>query len=288
MDKLNDLLDTDNSATLIGLEILAGIIICLVIYVISLIIESISGKIKNDSNDSPVIFSGIVDAKKSHVITQDPKIDGSITLKRSMNESGIEYTYSMWLFFNGETWDANTNFGRWKHIMHKGPKIETIGGATDPSVTPEQISPIMSPGLWLSPVDNTIRLYVNTFETNTEYVELSNLPVQKWINFVYTQRNFTTNIYINGRLKKSYTLKTLPRQNYYNLYITNHGGFSGYISKMVYYNYVLNDSKIYDMAKKGPVLERDKTDISQEDQEIKSNLPYLSNRWWVDDLTIEN
>tara|TARA_Y100000389_G_scaffold205033_1_gene262220 strand:- start:10596 stop:11327 length:732 start_codon:yes stop_codon:yes gene_type:complete len=238
-------------------------------------------KVRNGANDTPVILSGLVDAQHAHEVKQDPNNDNSKTLLRSINENGIEYSYSTWLYINGETW-ANSSNGKWKHVMHKGPHINSILDGDEPDV----ISPIQAPGLWIHPTSNVLRLYVNTYDTNTEYVEISNLPVRKWINLVYTQTNFTSNVYINGRLKSSHELKTLPRQNYYNLYITQDGGFNGYMSTTQYFNYTISSAKINDLAMKGPSLEKHKEKNRFTDQiDLKHNVPYLSNRWWVSDHT---
>ena len=283
MDRINSLLESDDKTKKIAVEILAGIVICAIIYIIILIIKAIIDKSTNASNDAPVIFSGLVNAKKVRVAVQNPNEDESVTLHRSINEQGIEYTYSVWLFFDGESWSSENN--NWKHIFHKGPKIDGFQ-SNNPDISPLEICPIQCPGLWLSPIDNTLRLYVNTYETNKEYIEITNLPVKKWIHFVLTQQNFTTNIFINGRLKRTFSLQSLPRQNYYDLYITDKGGFTGYLSKMQYFNYVLSPTSIYDLAKKGPNLTQDSSELDNEENAyLKSNLPYLSNRWWVDDLT---
>ena len=56
---------------------------------------------------------------------------------------------------------------------------------------------------------------------------------------------------------------------------------------MQYFNYVIPPGTIYDIAK-GPNLFKQKdnqTTTKSDEQYQSSNLPYLSNRWWVDDLT---
>lgn len=265
----------------VAMEIFLGILICFVIYVFVYIVQLLIYKVKSNKNDSPVILSGLVDAQHAHEVKQDPNDSASKTLFRSVNENGIEYTYSMWLFINGTTWEKNTT--RWKHVMHKGPRIDQMYDSGD---EPHKLVEIQSPGLWIHPNSNTLRLYVNTYDSNQEYVEISNLPVKKWIHFTYTQSNFTSNVYINGHLKTTHTLATLPRQNYYNLWLTQDGGFNGYLSTTQYFNYVLSPGMINDMSNKGPTLAKHKEENESDDSEdLSGNLPYLSNRWWVHDST---
>lgn len=284
MDQVKALIENNDNA--VAIEIGIGIILCCIIWLVVFMIKVIINKGNTNKEDSPILLSGLVSAKISKEFKQDPNIENSKTLKRSINENGIEYTYSFWMYISGDTWHPN-NGSSWKHVLHKGPKINKSFGTSD---EPDVISPIQSPGIWLDPTDNVMRLYVNTFETNTEYVEISNLPVQKWIHLVYTQSNFTSNVYINGRLKTSHNLKTLPRQNYYNLHLTNNDGFNGYLTTMQYFNYVLSPSTIYDLTKKGPTLEKNTVNLSYEPSSdsphLQTHTQYLSNRWWVDDVTM--
>ncbi len=281
MDRITNFLKSDSDDNSVAVEILSGIVICFVIYIVWVLIEMFLKKISSSNNDAPVIFSGIIDGEKPRIVIQDPNHEESITLNRSLNENGIEYSYSLWLWIDGDSWNSNN---KWKHVFHKGPKLKNIPN----DGLPHHSNEIMCPGLWLSPVDNTLRLYVNTFNSIREYVDISNLPIKKWIHLTYTQSNFSSNIYINGRLKSTHTLQSLPRQNYYDLYVTQKGGFKGYLSKMQYFNYVIPPGTIYDIAKKGPNLFKQKdnqTTTKSDEQYQSSNLPYLSNRWWVDDLT---
>jgi hypothetical protein len=132
-----------------------------------------------------------------------------------------------------------------------------------------------------------MRLYINSYDKANEHVEISNLPVRKWIHFVYTQSNFVSNIYINGRLKTTHTLLTLPRQNYYNLHMTQNGGFNGYVSSFQYFNNVISPSEIYDLTKTGPALEDNSVSggtPAETSVHKEASLPYLANRWWTEDV----
>ena len=283
MDRIANIINSsDNKVTT---EIFVGIAICVAIYLVLYIIRMAMNKVSSSAEDSPILLDGLVNAKYSRNVKQNPNEQYAKTLKRSMNENGIEYSYSLWLYIDGETWHSlpATDSTVWKHIFHKGPKIETFG-----SSDPKDLSPIQCPGLWLHPSNNVMRLYVNSYNDTNEYVEISNLPVKKWIHFVYTQSNFVSNIYINGRLKSTHTLLTLPRQNYYDLYMTENGGFHGYLSSFQYFNYVLAPSQIYDLAKAGPSLKENSQGHQQTETltHMVNNQPYLSNRWWVEDITM--
>ena len=283
MDRIANIINSSDNK--VATEIFVGITICLAIYLVLYIIRMAMNKVSSSAEDSPVLLDGLVNAKYSRNVKQNPNEQYAKTLKRSMNENGIEYSYSLWLYIDGETWHSvpASDSPVWKHIFHKGPKIEAFGNAD-----PKMVSPIQCPGLWLHPSNNVMRLYVNSYSDTNEYVEISNLPVKKWIHFVYTQSNFVSNIYVNGRLKSTHTLLTLPRQNYYDLYMTENGGFHGYLSSFQYFNYVLSPSQIYDLAKAGPSLKENTQGYQQTESgtHMVNNQPYLSNRWWVEDITM--
>ena len=284
MDKVDieDVKEVYESHT-VAIEILAGIVICLVIYGLVMLLQKLYRKVNSTSNDTPVLLHGLVDGTNGRVIRQDPNDSGSVTLYRSINESGIAYTYSLWMYIDGKTWSSFDN--RWKHVFHKGPRLAQISSRAN---EPHRLCPIQCPGLWIHPSKNTLRLYVNTFATNKEYLEIDNLPVKKWINLVYTQSDFVANVFINGRLKLSRVLKTLPRQNYYNVHISQEGGFDGYLSSMQYFNYVLYPSSIHGIVSKGPVMKQNNKDQenSSDKGQMVTDLPYLSSRWWANDLTM--
>lgn len=265
----------------IAAEIILGIVICLIIYIIVISISSMRSKMSYKTEDTPVILSGLTDASYSREIKQDPNNKNSKTLLRSRNEKGIEYSYSMWFYIDAKTWDVHSS-NSWRHVFHKGPKITDFPN----DLEPHDILEIQSPGLWLHPSNNLLRLYVNTYSDTNEYVEISNLPIKKWVHLVYTQSNFTSKIYINGRLKTVHELLTLPRQNYYNLYLSQNDGFAGHLTTMQYFNYDLTYSQIIDITKTGPNLKVQTDNTTDENSNLSSNLPYLSNKWWIDDITL--
>ena len=283
ISNMSDSLTNSENSQLI--QVVFAVIIFLVLFFVYKVISNVIYKRTTKQNDTPVILNGLVDASYGKEIKQDPNNKNSKTLLRSQNENGIEYTYSVWMYIDNKTWDVNSS--KWKHVLHKGPNIVDFKNNV-PNLPPEDIVEIQCPGIWIHPKENTLRLYVNTYSEIAEYVKITNLPVKKWIHLVYSQSNFTAKIYINGRIKTVHELATLPRQNYYNLYLTQNDGFSGYLSTMQYFNYEVPYSKIIDITKAGPSLTEatNDTSISAEHANLSSNLPYLSNKWWINDLTL--
>jgi hypothetical protein len=275
---------TDEIAT----EIYIGIFLCIVIWIVVYIVKTTYAKIQNSSSDTPMVIYGLKPANNPRSIPQNPNEIGSKTLKRSQNEvGGIEYTYVIWMYIDGNTW--KTDKTTWKHVFHKGPSsLKNINKTSLPS----KRCPIQASGLWIHPSENVLRLYVNTFESNEEFVDIENIPVKKWFCLVYSQTNFNSDIFINGRLKKRMQLRSLPRQNYAKLLVNQDDGFEGFISDLRYYNRAIKPTEIFDLALRGPNLYVSKDPMLGNNQNNSANpyvdvsLPYLSDRWWEDDKTL--
>ena len=65
--------------------------------------------------------------------------------------------------------DWSYKYGQWKHIMHKGN---------------DSSWPLRSPGIWLHPKKNSMRVYMNTFKNIGEFVDIDDLPMGKWFDVV--------------------------------------------------------------------------------------------------------
>jgi hypothetical protein len=201
------------------------------------------------------ILDGTKSAKKGKVISQDPSKIDSITLGRSDNEvGGLEFSYSFWLYID----DWAYKYGEWKHVMHKGN---------------DSSWPNRAPGIWLHPKENAMRVYMNTFKKIGEYVDVENIPLNKWIYIVVAVRQKDLDIYINGNLAKRKNLDSLPKQNYGDLYLNSFRGFSGYLSNIMYYDYYLSFSEMDSILNKGP--------STKPVEDTLETPPYFSPNWWA-------
>ena len=93
---------------IIGFAILFRLMVALISWLFSP-----SGKV--------ILVDGYINGSDSTIISQNPDIKKSITVVRSINEkTGIEFTWSVWLFFNGFTNDT-----KYHHVFNKGNKEES-------------------------------------------------------------------------------------------------------------------------------------------------------------------
>jgi len=220
---------------------------------------------------SPLLIPHTKNAKHTVIVSQDPDSINYIPIKRSDNEEGIEFAYSFWSLIL----DYDYKNGEWKHMFHKGNSSSY---------------PNRAPGVWLHPNENKMRIYMNTFDNILEYIDIDDIPVKKWFSTTIMLQNASTHsdktkdvkvsdgpshimdVYINGNLKKSKLLTSIPRQNNGDLWVNLFGGFSGYISRLQYYSYAPDYTEVEAYLKQGP--------SEMTAQDTGEMPPYLDDKWW--------
>ena len=203
----------------------------------------------------PYLIEGTKSGKSSLVISQNPADDGSVPLYRSTDREGAEFTYSFWMLIESMEY----NYGKWKHVFHKGNKTSF---------------PNRAPGVWILPQSNDLRIYMNTYNDPLEYTDIENVPVNKWFHVSIVLNHKFLDIYFNGKIKSRKELTHLPRQNFGEFWSGLYGGFEGYLSKVRYFNKALDYKQIEDIVRQGPSKDAcgDTGDYP----------PYLDDDWWFD------
>jgi hypothetical protein len=210
---------------------------------------------RNNTKYAPYLIEGSKSGKSSLVISTNPNEEGSVPLYRSDNQDGAEFTYSFWMVVDSMEY----NYGKWKHVFHRGNKTSF---------------PNRSPGVWIHPETNTLRVYMNTYEDPLNYVDIENIPVKKWFHVAVVLNHKYLDIYFNGKLRHRKELKSAPRQNFGPFWAGLFGGFEGYLSKVKYFNKALEYDEIEKIVKAGPSKDAcgDTGDYP----------PYLDDSWWFD------
>ena len=164
--------------------------------------------------------------------------------------------------------------------------------------------PLMQPGIFCWGDSNKLRVYMNCYDTWDNYVEIENIPVDKWFHFTVSCKGNTMYIYINGNLKKKmpFSNNTPPYQNFGNVYLFNsrtislsksitlslerdpeflslqgssnvnfNGSAKGQVSRVYYFGYALTYTEIQTLINMGPAPV-----IVSNDLDAK-----LSDTWWV-------
>ena len=213
-----------------------------------------------------VLVNGLVNGNIQSIISQDPNNNGSVPILRSVNEhDGIEFTWSTWIFLN--TIDSSPGY---KHVFNKGNVAVNQSGI---------VTPNNAPGLYITPGYRGLYVVMNTFESpSDDYIEIDDLPIQKWINVIIRVQNKNLDVYINGRLAKRRVLNNVVKQNYDNVNVSINGGFNGYLSQLTYYNRAIGVAQIQDIVYNGP-------NLKSANDALNMNKPrYLAERWYFDQL----
>ena len=97
----------------------------------------------------------------------------------------------------------------------------------------------------------------NTTDTDNklEKIEVSGVPMNKWVNIIIRVKNRRVDVYINGTIKRSVELDDVPKQNYGEIFIAQNTSPSlqgSKLSNLRYHDYALNVYDIQKLVQSGP------------------------------------
>lgn len=239
-------------------------------------------------SQSPYLIKGVIPGSNAKEVVQDPRKKDTTVFLSENERTGLELTYSVWLYLDGVTGDDQL-----KHIFSKGAIDtstdfgKTIAGKITAASTSNKT--YNAPGLYTfrnGEGGNNLRVYMDSFITPTttsdlsgqvQSVDISGVPINKWFNTTIRVENRVLDVYVNGVLTKRKDLETIPRQNFYNVFVCQNGGFNGYLSDLRYFNKSLNVFEINSIVNSGPNL---KSSSDSNYNTVPDNLHYLSNNWY--------
>tara|TARA_B100000963_G_scaffold361988_1_gene401694 strand:+ start:20603 stop:21502 length:900 start_codon:yes stop_codon:yes gene_type:complete len=264
VDGTKDFLNSNSLVAKVVFLLLVLIIFIMAIRVMLVVLHKLFGPKPN-----PILIKGIVNGKKAVTVSQDPKIKGSKPIMRSNNQDGgIEFSYAVWLLIEDDNFHSYRP-GVKKHIFHKGSEgINT----TDPGYM-GMAYPNNSPGLYLDSKENKLIVLMNTYDKVSEKIMVPDIPIHKWISVILRLENRNLDVYVNGTIVARHELKSVPKQNYGNVYANQGGGFSGLMSNLRYFNRALTITEIQQIVSAGPNMSSNST--------LSIFPPYLSMRWFL-------
>lgn len=264
-------------------QIIVGLLIVILLYIIFVGGETIYNYINRiNINRTELLPYSYNTEDKTYMIIQNPNDPNSNPVNLSDNErSGPEFTYSFFLNVHSATFRQEYGL---LHIFHKG--------------NPGQY-PLLGPGVYMRSDTNCLRVYMNSYKTWNNYVEVENFPVGKWVHIAVICKATAVSIFINGNLKKRMSFDGYqPYQNYGNICAFSQrivkvpstvpsldngqgepgfqvfGVMKGELSRLNYFNYALSYSEIMQMMDQGP-----SSTFAGATDEPKP--PYLADTWWT-------
>lgn len=183
-------------------------------------------------------------------------IDASSLATNGTGVPSSNFAYSIWFYIN----DWNYRYGEPKVIFGRmGAKssseqssIKGISGL-DPC-----------PAVVLGAVENNISVSLGCYpgaeqepttaggNTIVHTCELSNVPIQKWVNLVVSVYGRSLDLYIDGKLARTCLLPGVASiNNNANVHVTPSGGFDGWTSKLQYYPTSINPQEVWNIYTQG-------------------------------------
>jgi len=235
------------------------------------------------SNDRTLRFITLLDymANSSDgvvIIPQDPSNPNAIQIGVSVNErTGVEFAYAFFLNVKESTFTGNDEL---RHVFHKGYR------------TPW---PLVGPGVFISGIDNTMKIVMNTNTEVFKSVDVHNIPVNKWFHVVLNSYKSGMDVYINGNIAHRISFKNgVIYQNFQDLILFSPnrssisntvtpavgdsnlnfaGSFDGQLSSLKYARYALSVKEIKALMAEGPSSNVKKSSMN-------TDTSYLSDTWW--------
>ena len=226
-------------------------------------------------SDSPFIIKGIISGQTGNTFSQDPTVgDKTKIIKLSNNQrTGIEFTWSVWLFIN----DLG-NTSKHQFVFNKGDL------KFDPTTNITTVN--NGPGLYIVPNTKgvcTLKVIMNTASTDDSKssINIDSIPVRKWVNVIIRLENTMLDVYINGTISGRLNLPLVPKQNYNDINVCQGGGFNGNLSDLRYFNHALSIIEINNIVYWGPNTSPSANSVNAV---TSGGYNYLSSLWYSNKL----
>jgi hypothetical protein len=185
----------------LGMQLVETFVIVIVFSIVMQVLEANYNELKKYNSLAVDIYP--LTYNSSQTFIQDPSSCYPI-LEPSMNErNGSEYSYSAFINVGQDNF---TNQDGFRHIFHKGSPT---------------IYPLMAPGVFFSANSNTLRIYQNTTLEWSNYVDIPNIPLNKWFHLVVMLKGGALDVFINGNLANRLKLPSVAKLNYGNFFLLN-------------------------------------------------------------------
>jgi hypothetical protein len=248
----------------------AFLILVLIAFMFLLYLGIILMNYFSSANKNPYLIHGMIDGTNTNIIKQDPTDPNSIYIQRSNNQaSGIEYTWSVWLYINDIRNDKKTGENYYNNIFNKGDTYyDSVTGLASVN---------NAPGLYLSNSTNELLVIVDTVvsEDPNTIITIPDVPIRKWVHVAIRVKNTIVDVYINGVVSNRLLLSNVPKQNYENVNICANGGFTGNLSNLRYFDSALNVFDINSIVSYGPNL-----NLVGSSASANTGTNYISSYWY--------
>jgi len=205
------------------------------------------------------VFSDVNTLTSLNSGTMLQKITASSLATGSVSNSS-NFTYSIWFYIN----DWNYKYGEPKVLFGRMGQLSNSAAVTTASIL--QSEPC--PAVILGAIENNLSVSLTCFpgtaaaltsdDTTTadgsvvHTCNISNVPIQKWVNLLISTYGRTLDVYLDGKLVKTCVLPGVAKINQSaDVYVTPIGGFAGWTAKFQYYPNSTDPQTAFNIYQKG-------------------------------------
>ena len=270
MSSNNVNIKTNNSGSK---KLFGGTIAIIIIVILFFYIYSVYLSYNYYNKTSPYLIDGMTDASLAQ------QFDASQILQSQSSAYGTEFSYSFWMYINDTNFSANATCSEtaMKHVLHRGSYDYSTTNSGSNSVNSFYYPLLQMPGVWLYPNTNKLNIRFNTYENVAETSDVGNIPLNLWVNIIIILIGGSVDVYVNGNLKKRTKLQGVPKINYGDLYVTNWGGYLGFMSNLKYFNYAIQPYTVDQIYRLGPNTNM----VSKNNASLTNPAPQLSANYWM-------
>ena len=244
-------------------------------------------------SQSPYVVKGQLTGDSDQTISRDPNKASYLNLPRSNNQqTGIEFSWSVWLNLANVNQSKSVVTDPFMHVFSVGDDMfdQTTGLAIN-----------NGPGMYISQdIRGTtsvneghllLHIVMDTegpedVNTINSYLDIGDIPYNKWFHVAIRVQNMTMDVYINGTITQRLAFVNVPKQNYGNVHVGKNSGFKGSLSNLQYFSRALNVFDINSIVYWGPNLSSPKVAGGNIITSMTS-LPtydYLSSSWFFNKM----
>ena len=173
---------------------------------------------------------------------QSGKTQTTVDSDKLPSSGGQNFTYSTWFFIS----DWNYEYGEQKTILKRQGNDAASGENVD------------CPHIYLGANENDINVDIgykgSSSPPHTHTCQISNIPLQKWVNLIVSVYGRSVDLYIDGKLVRTCVMPGVANESAVissPVEITPDGGFEGETAQFMYWDTATNPSEAATIYRKG-------------------------------------
>lgn len=184
----------------LGSQLIETFVIVVVFSVSMQLLETTFNQLRNYQQMAVEVYPLTYNSTQRFI--QDPSSCFPILEPSKDERNGAEYSYSSFINVSSDNFTGEQNVFR--HVFHKGSP---------------NIYPLMAPGVFFKADTNVLRVYQNSTLDWNRYVDIPNIPLNKWFHLVVMLKGNALDVYINGNLANRYKFTDVPKLNFSDFHL---------------------------------------------------------------------